>query len=294
MKKSQISCIGGGHGLGRLLSALSVESNFQLTGIVTTSDNGGSSGRLRKEMNTIAWGDLRHCLSQLSTKMNTEQLLFEYRFDNCGTMSGHSLGNLMLLALDQLCVRPTDSIDVMRRFLGIDIKILPMSDVATRLMAKTKQQDILTGETMVESSEHVNIETLWLEPAVCTSSEVITSIEKSDLITLGPGSFLTSIMPTLLTNSVVDAINQSSAKLVLIANLDKDHSSIEQDKIDYNINLLNKIGLRSIDQIIWPNQQQSPKIKSACIRPYHLPADKFSRHRKLPLLKAIKDLLLNN
>ena len=101
-------------------------------------------------------------------------------------------------------------------------------------------------------------------------------------------------MPILLTNSVVDAINRSSAKLVLIANLDKDYLSLEQDKIDYNINLLKKVGLRSIDQIIWSKQQQLPKINSASIRQYDLPADQFSRHKKQPLLKAIKGLLLNN
>ncbi|MGL5284517.1 MAG: 2-phospho-L-lactate transferase CofD family protein, partial [Aeromonas sp.] len=99
----KVVALGGGHGMGRVLSALSFLGP-RLTGIVTTTDNGGSTGRLRKNQDCIAWGDLRNCLNQLVTQPSTGSMLFEDRFGGQGELAGHNLGNLMLLALDNLCV----------------------------------------------------------------------------------------------------------------------------------------------------------------------------------------------
>ncbi|MGL4474759.1 MAG: 2-phospho-L-lactate transferase CofD family protein, partial [Shewanella sp.] len=96
-----VVAIGGGHGLGRVLASMSY-LNEQLTGIVATTDNGGSTGRLRQNHHCIAWGDLRNCLSQLANQPSVGSLLFEYRFKGDDELTGHNLGNLMLHALDQL------------------------------------------------------------------------------------------------------------------------------------------------------------------------------------------------
>ena len=116
----RVVAIGGGHGMGRVLSSLSFLGT-RLTGIVTTTDDGGSTGRLRKSQECIAWGDLRNCLNQLVTEPSIGSQLFEYRFTGRGELAGHNLGNLMLLALDNLCVRPLDAIRLISDMLEIEL-----------------------------------------------------------------------------------------------------------------------------------------------------------------------------
>ena len=109
----RVVALGGGHGLGRVLSSLS-SLGSRLTGIVTTTDNGGSTGRIRRSEGGIAWGDMRNCLNQLITEPSVASAMFEYRFGGNGELSGHNLGNLMLKALDHLSVRPLEAINLIR------------------------------------------------------------------------------------------------------------------------------------------------------------------------------------
>ena len=259
MEHSNLVCLGGGHGLGRLLVSLR-ESGSRLTGIVATTDEGGSTGRLREEAETIAWGDLRNCLSQLCTLDGIGQRLFEYRFDTQGDLDGHNLGNLVLFALDQLSVRPTDAIRIMRDMLNIKSHLLPMADSPTTLMAKTvalpgHEANILVGELSIDDSDE-EIEHLYLEPAVVAGPEVISTIEHSDAIILSAGSFMTSIMPSLLVANIRDAINQSTAPLILVINIKEEHLGgglvLTFDK---QIELLEKAGIRALDHILWPGNR---------------------------------------
>ena len=126
-KLDHVVAIGGGHGLGRVLSSLS-HLGEKLTGIVTTTDNGGSTGRLREAENCIAWGDLRNCINQLTTRPTIASQLFEYRFTGQSDLAEHNLGNLMLLAMDQMSVRPLDAINVIREMLDVKSSIIPMSE----------------------------------------------------------------------------------------------------------------------------------------------------------------------
>ena len=115
----RVVALGGGHGLGRVLSSLS-SLGSRLTGIVTTTDNGGSTGRIRRSEGGIAWGDMRNCLNQLITEPSVASAMFEYRFGGNGELSGHNLGNLMLKALDHLSVRPLEAINLIRNLLKVD------------------------------------------------------------------------------------------------------------------------------------------------------------------------------
>ena len=256
MEHSNLVCLGGGHGLGRLLVSLRA-SGPRLTGIVATTDEGGSTGRLREEAETIAWGDLRNCLSQLCTLDGIGQRLFEYRFQTQGELDGHNLGNLVLFALDQLSVRPTDAIRIMRDMLNIKSHLLPMADSPTTLMAKTvvmpdQESNVLVGELSIDSSDE-DIDYLYLEPPVVAGPEVVSTIKQADAIILSAGSFMTSIMPSLLVANIRDAINQSSAPLILIINIKEEH--LGGDLVltfAKQIELLQKAGLRSLDHILWP------------------------------------------
>lgn len=256
MEQPKFVCLGGGHGLGRLLVSLK-EADQHLTGIVATTDEGGSTGRLREEAETIAWGDLRNCLSQLCTLDGIGQLLFEYRFQTQGELDGHNLGNLVLFALSQLSVRPTDAIRIMRDMLNIKSHLLPMADHPTTLMAETvslpdQEGNILVGELSIDDTDE-EIDHLYLEPQVIAGPEVIDTLAQADAIILSAGSFMTSIMPSLLVENIRDAINQSSAPLILVVNIKEE--SLGGDLVltfTKQMELLQKAGIRSIDHILWP------------------------------------------
>lgn len=221
-KNNKIVAIGGGHGLGRMLAALkSFGSNA--TGIVATTDNGGSTGRIRFCQGGIAWGDTRNCINQLITEPSIGSMMFEYRFKGSGELNGHNLGNLMLASLDNLSVRPLEAIQLIRSMLKVDVKIVPMSEHPSDLKALSLDGKWVHGETSVDEMTQ-DLLRLDLEPEVPATSEAISAIERADCIILGPGSFLTSIMPPLLLPEIGQAIlNNSKAKLIFVENLSPEY-----------------------------------------------------------------------
>jgi len=217
-----VTAIGGGHGLGRVLSSLS-HLGEKLTGIVTTTDNGGSTGRLRESENCIAWGDLRNCINQLTKTPTIARSMFEYRFKGNGELAEHNLGNLMLLALDQMSVRPLDAINLIREMLHVKSEIVPMSEQPTHLVAVSQQKQRIFGETHIDEMPAMP-QSLLLEPQVKATPEAISAIEKAQLLIIGPGSLLTSIMPPLLLPELQSAIKNSQAKKIFITNLIAENS----------------------------------------------------------------------
>ncbi len=207
----RVVALGGGHGLGRVMSSLS-SLGSRLTGIVTTTDNGGSTGRIRRAEGGIAWGDMRNCLNQLITEPSVASAMFEYRFGGNGELSGHNLGNLMLKALDHLSVRPLEAINLIRNLLKVDAFLIPMSEQPVDLMAIDAEGHEVYGE--------VNIDQLLLPPQGAddlTASvrpptrEAVEAIGEADLILIGPGSFYTSLMPILLVKELAQALRRTPA-----------------------------------------------------------------------------------
>lgn len=256
MTHKHVTCIGGGHGLGHMLSVLKMIDNIDITGIVCTTDNGGSTGRLREQKETISWGDIRYCLSKLTTPSDTKSLMFEYRFDHAGDLTGHSLGNLMCLAVDSLCIRPTDSVKVMSDFLGIKAQIYPMSDEVTNLVATLESGVKLFGEMQVDEYAQGGIVKLGLEPEVDTTPEIIEAIAKTDVLLIGPGSFFTSVMPSLLTRGLVETINaRSELAIYFVSNVRAEFDEQVQaagvdeqfyyfEELTNNIQHLKSVGIR--------------------------------------------------
>ncbi|PSV48521.1 uridine diphosphate-N-acetylglucosamine-binding protein YvcK [Photobacterium indicum] len=224
--KTKIVAIGGGHGLGRILSSLS-DYGSQVTGIVTTTDNGGSTGRIRACQGGIAWGDMRNCINQLITEPSVGSMIFEYRFRGNGELNGHNLGNLMLTALDNLSVRPLEAINLIRDMLKVETQIIPMSEHPADLSALTLTGEVICGETSIDELPDVP-QRLYVEPLVPATKEAVTAIHKADIVLLGPGSFLTSIMPPLLLKEIAGALKESNAKIVFISNLDQENGPAGQ------------------------------------------------------------------
>lgn len=218
----RVVALGGGHGLVRVMSSLS-SLGSRLTGIVTTTDNGGSTGRIRRSEGGIAWGDMRNCLNQLITEPSVASAMFEYRFAGNGELSGHNLGNLMLKALDHLSVRPLEAINLIRNLLKVDAFLIPMSELPVDLMAIDCNDHEVYGEVNIDQLALPPKE-LMLYPTVPATREAVEAIGEADLILIGPGSFYTSLMPLLLIKELAQALRRTPAPVVYIGNLGRELS----------------------------------------------------------------------
>lgn len=228
-RKKKLVAIGGGTGLSMLLSGLKryvseigptagvwLES---LAAVVTVSDDGGSSGRLREEFQILPPGDIRNCLVALSEDEHLMASLFRHRFRGSGDLGNHSFGNLYLTALTEVTGDFLEAIRLSSEVLKTKGKIFPatMSDVV--LVAELADGSVVRGESKISKSEKPIVR-LRLEPAeVSPLPDTLHSIEHADIITLGPGSLFTSIIPNLLVDGIAEAIARSKALKVYICNV---------------------------------------------------------------------------
>ena len=288
----RVVAIGGGHGMGRVLSSLSFLGT-RLTGIVTTTDDGGSTGRLRKSQECIAWGDLRNCLNQLVTEPSIGSQLFEYRFTGRGELAGHNLGNLMLLALDNLCVRPLDAIRLISDMLHIAPSLLPMSEHPTDLCAHTVCGDQILGEVSIDLLT-TPPRALSLNPIVPATREAIDALSQADMIILGPGSFLTSIMPPLLLSEIAEAIRSSGAIVVFISNLVAENGPAGKLTLSHQHRWLEeRIGQGRIDAILAPEGHGAPELQHCLVLASLGEVALPHRHDRLKLRQALDTVILS-
>ncbi|WP_275553982.1 uridine diphosphate-N-acetylglucosamine-binding protein YvcK [Mixta sp. Marseille-Q2659] len=246
----RVVALGGGHGLGRVMSALA-SLGSRLTGIVTTTDNGGSTGRIRRSEGGIAWGDMRNCLNQLITEPGVASAMFEYRFAGNGELAGHNLGNLMLKALDHLSVRPLEAINLIRNMLKVDAFLIPMSEQPVDLVATDSEGHMIYGETEIDTLVKPP-QDLMLHPNVAPTREAIEAIAEADLILIGPGSFFTSLMPVLLMDEMTQALRRTPAPLIYIGNLGRELSPAAASlRLEDKLAIMERyIGKKVIDAVV--------------------------------------------
>jgi uncharacterized cofD-like protein len=223
----KLVAIGGGTGLSCLLGGLKklvgktdepmwLES---LSAIVTVSDDGGSSGRLRDELQMLPPGDIRNCMIALSEDSTLLSRLFRYRFRGDGELGGHSFGNLFLAALTEVTGDFTEAIRQSSEVLASKGHIYPATISDVRLAAELEDGSIVRGETQISASK-TPIRRLRLEPEQCLPlPEAMKAIRNADIITVGPGSLYTSILPNLLVSQVARVIGQTRATKIFINNL---------------------------------------------------------------------------
>lgn len=246
----RVVALGGGHGLGRVMSSLS-SLGSRLTGIVTTTDNGGSTGRIRRSEGGIAWGDMRNCINQLITEQSVASAMFEYRFSGNGELAGHNLGNLMLKALDHLSVRPLEAINLIRNLLKVDAFLIPMSEQPLDLMALDSEGHAVYGEVNIDQLTQP-VQELMLFPSAQATREAVQAIAEADLILIGPGSFYTSLLPLLLLDNLAQALRRTPAPVVYIGNLGKE-LSVAAASLSLNDKLAlmeQYVGKRIIDAVV--------------------------------------------
>lgn len=214
--------IGGGTGLATLLSGMKrfVGADIShLSAIVAVSDDGGSSGRLRDELQMPPPGDIRSCMVALSEDSNLLSQLFQHRFGGIGDLGGHSFGNLFLAALSEITGDFAEAVKLSSEILASKGRIYPATLSDVRLAAELADGTTVRGETQIGKIGPV-IERLYLEPADCHPlPEALQAIAEADVITVGPGSLYTSLLPPLLVRGVARAIDSSSAVKLFICNL---------------------------------------------------------------------------
>ncbi len=221
--------IGGGTGLSTLLNGLKRyarigdqsegEAPVQITAVVTVTDDGGSSGRLRREFSVLPPGDIRNCMVALSGDETLMAKLFQYRFSSGSGLKGHSFGNLFLTALTHLTGDFAQAVSLSSEVLASLGRIYPSTSANVTLEALLANGKRVQGETRISRSRS-RIERVSLKPGRCKPlPETLDAIAHADLITFGPGSLFTSVIPNLLVSGIPEAIRNSAAHKVYFSNL---------------------------------------------------------------------------
>ncbi|HEY8297803.1 MAG TPA: YvcK family protein [Candidatus Baltobacteraceae bacterium] len=214
----KIVAVGGGTGLSTLLRGLKLKTT-NLTAVVTVSDDGGSSGRLQKELGVLPPGDVRNCLVALADDEAMVTDLFRYRFHDGEGLTGHSFGNLFLAAMTGITGNFDEAIKESSRVLNIKGRVLPATLGVVRLCAKLADGTIVEGESNISKS-HERIETVYFEPSFAAPlAEVIAAIREADAIVLGPGSLFTSILPNFLVDRIAREVAASPAVKMYVCNV---------------------------------------------------------------------------
>ncbi|RUO25766.1 hypothetical protein CWE09_03280 [Aliidiomarina minuta] len=280
----KITAIGGGHGLGRLMSTLAF-LRHRLIGVVATTDNGGATGLLRQAHQCIAWGDIRNCMSQLANQPLAADVL-NFRFQEGSTLQGHNLGNLLLYTLDELSARPIDGIQLLSRLLKVDSRVLPMSESPTDLVAATQENFDCHGEISIDDLPNMPVR-LQLSPQVQATPEALRHILRSDVIIIGPGSFMTSIMPPLLVGEITRAIVESPAKVIFIDNLIPELGPAGRVALPQRLQWMRQqLGVELIDLII--SNQEYPQLSVPVIGGVEAEEGTPHRHQRASLLDALE------
>lgn len=220
MKK--IVVIGGGTGVFTVLTGLK-KYPYRLSAIVSMADNGGSTGLLREEFGVLPPGDIRRALIALSDSDNKMlSKLFNYRFGEQTSLKGHSLGNLLLTALENITGNFNAGVKAAVKILNVKGEVIPVTLSSTSLYAQLENGEIIEGETNIDVPKHdgeLKIKKIFLKPSVLANPDAIKAILNADLIVLGPGDLYTSVLPNVIVGGIRETIKKSKAKVVYVVNI---------------------------------------------------------------------------
>lgn len=251
--------IGGGTGLSTLLEGIKYRTN-DITAIVTVTDDGGSSGRLRQDFNMLPPGDLRNCIVSLADSGPLLSELFQYRFKGRSDLSGHSFGNLFIAAMTDITGSFAKSILEASRILSIKGKVLPSTLTNVVLGARFTDGAQVLGQTKIISyAKH--IEEIFLSPSDPPAyTGVLKACREAQVIILGPGSLFSSIIPNLLVKGVAKAINNSKAKKIYICNIMTQPGETDDFKVSDHVFMVEKYLKGNIDYLVLNSGEVLPRL----------------------------------
>lgn len=256
----KVIILGGGTGMSYLLKGL---KNFPLdiTAVITVSDNGRSTGKLRKEFKTPAVGDIRKVITSLSSTDPTVKKLMEYRFKTSSDLDGHAVGNLILTALLDITGSLDASITTLSNLLDVKHKVLPISeDAALTLMCTTEKDELIEGEQEISESPQ-KIKKIFYKEEPNVTPEVIAAIKNSDLIIFCMGSLYTSLLPNIICKDVKNALENTSSPIMYLCNAMTQPGETDNFTVADHVKLINSyLKTRKIDVVIAGNTKIDKKI----------------------------------
>lgn len=265
-KGPKIVALGGGTGLSVLLHGIK-EHTSNTTAIVTVTDDGGSSGRLREEFDILPPGDIRNCLVALADAEPLMRDLFQFRFDEGSVLKGHNFGNLFITALSRVTGDFEMAIKESSKVLAIRGQVIPSTLVKVVLVAEHKDNTKTLGETMISKSP-LPIERIYLRPEnPIPTEDALAAIRGSDVLIMGPGSLYTSVLPNLLVSGIKESILKSNALKVYICNVMTQSGETDNYKASDHVKAIIK--------------HTSPGIINYCIvNTGHVPDEFIEKYRK--------------
>lgn len=272
--KQKIVTIGGGSGSFMVLSGLK-KYPVDLSAIVTMSDDGGSTGVLRDELGVLPPGDVRQCLVALSNSSQTLRQLFNYRY-GIGKLGGHSFGNIFLSTLEKITGSFPLAIKEAGRILRIKGYVLPVTLKSTRLVAVLKNGKEIIGEKKIclYKGGFPNLEKLYLKPKAELNPEILQAIKEADKIIINPGDLYASLIPNFLVEGLSDAIINSKAKIICVANLMTKHGQTDNFVLKDYISALEKyLGKGVVKYVIFNTELPDNDLLK-----------KYSKHGEKPLI----------
>jgi uncharacterized cofD-like protein len=232
----KIVAIGGGTGLSTLLRGLK-EYTGNITAIVSIADDGGSSGRLQRELGVLPPGDIRKNIAALADAEPLMSRLFEYRFNEGNGLEGHSFGNLFIVAMTDVAGNFEEAVRETSRVLAVRGQILPATLSSLTICARTDDGGVVRGESAI--TEHGHAREIFLDPpTIQANPDAIRAILQADIIVCGPGSLLTSVLPNMLVEGIRRAVEVSSALKVYVCNVATQHGETDSFTVSDHYRLL--------------------------------------------------------
>ena len=252
--KIKVVTIGGGTGLSVLLRGLK-KYPLEITAVVTVADDGGSSGKIRSDMNIPSPGDIRNVIAALSDVEPYLEKMFQYRFDS-GEVKGHPVGNLMIAAMTDIHGDFSTAVKVMSRILNVRGTVLPTTNDIATLNAVLSDGEIIRGESSITKAGGV-IDHVYITPSrVKPNEDVLKAIEEADYIIMGPGSLYTSIIPNLVISNVSEKIRESKAKKIYVCNVMTQHGETDNYSVCDHILAINKHVEENIFDLVIANSRE--------------------------------------
>ena len=247
--KRKVVVLGGGTGSSTLLRGLK-EFPLDLTAVVSVCDDGSSTGILREEFSIPAVGDIRRVLVALSETEPLVMELFNYRFRTTSDLDGHTVGNLLLTASSEITGNLSDGIEALSKVFNLKGKVVPLTEDNVVLMGEMEDGTIVEGEHHITQNKNKIKRVYYKEEAVPTK-DAVKALEEADLIVLSMGSLYTSIIPNLICDEILNAIDRSNGKIMYVCNMVTQPGETEGFKVSDHIKLLNQyLGKRKIDVVV--------------------------------------------
>ena len=245
----KVVVLGGGTGSSTLIRGLK-QFPIDLSAIVSVCDDGKSTGILREEFNIPAVGDIRRVLVALSETEPLVMELFNYRFNTTSDLDGHTVGNLLLTAMAEITGNLSDGIEALSKVLNLKGKVIPLTEDNAILMGEMKDGSIIEGEHNI-TMEKKEIKRVFYKEEATPTKEAIDAIKEADLIILSMGSLFTSIIPNLICDDIIKALDESDAKIMYACNMMTQPGETDNFTVSDHVKLLNEyLGNHKIDVVI--------------------------------------------